>query len=137
MAVILIRICCPTFQNPPHSYTWVLKKRTHSYTYHSNLPPIQILVCPERNKHLIYTNSSLKMSKILLLKIILTSYSNFNDTSSTKRGLFIYQILKKKIRRHIRNTPYIGIYPPPTHTHIHTLHSPPPPTRVRKGDGGG
>ena len=32
------------FQNPPHSYTWALKIGTHSYTSHSKLPPIHILV---------------------------------------------------------------------------------------------
>ena len=30
--VILVRVCEPAFQNLPHSYTWPLKKRTHSYT---------------------------------------------------------------------------------------------------------
>ena len=32
LAVILVRMCGPTFHNPPHSYTWVLKIGTHSYT---------------------------------------------------------------------------------------------------------
>ena len=32
------------FQNPPHSYTWALKIEIHSYTSHSKLPPIHILV---------------------------------------------------------------------------------------------
>ena len=31
-------------QNLPHSYTWALKIGTHSYTSHSKLPPIHILV---------------------------------------------------------------------------------------------
>ena len=31
-------------QNPPSSYTWALKIGTHSYTSHSKLPPIHILV---------------------------------------------------------------------------------------------
>ena len=30
--VILVRVCEPVFQNLPYSYTWPLKKRTHSYT---------------------------------------------------------------------------------------------------------
>ena len=32
LGVILVRVCEPVFQNLPHSYTWPLKKRTHSYT---------------------------------------------------------------------------------------------------------
>ena len=32
LGVILVRVCEPVFQNIPHSYTWPLKKRTHSYT---------------------------------------------------------------------------------------------------------
>ena len=32
LGVILVRVCDPVFQNLPHSYTWPLKKRTHSYT---------------------------------------------------------------------------------------------------------
>ena len=32
LEVILVRVCEPVFQNLPHSYTWPLKKRTHSYT---------------------------------------------------------------------------------------------------------
>ena len=49
-------------QNPPHSYTWALKIRTYSYTIHSKLPPIHILVwhiewlLGKTNKP-IYTNS--------------------------------------------------------------------------------
>ena len=31
LGVILVRMCEPVFQNLPHSYTWPLKKRTHSY----------------------------------------------------------------------------------------------------------
>ena len=30
--VILVRVCEPVLQNLPHSYTWPLKKRSHSYT---------------------------------------------------------------------------------------------------------
>ena len=32
LGVILVRVCELVFQNLPHSYTWPLKKRTHSYT---------------------------------------------------------------------------------------------------------
>ena len=32
LGVILVWVCEPVFQNLPHSYTWPLKKRTHSYT---------------------------------------------------------------------------------------------------------
>ena len=32
LGVILVRVCEPVFQNLPHSYTWPLEKRTHSYT---------------------------------------------------------------------------------------------------------
>ena len=33
LGVIVVRVCEPVFQkNLPHSYTWPLKKRTHSYT---------------------------------------------------------------------------------------------------------
>ena len=33
LAVILDWMCGPTFQNPPHSYTWALQIGTHSYTF--------------------------------------------------------------------------------------------------------
>ena len=42
-AVILVRTCGPTFQNPSHSYTWALQIGTHSYTYRIKLPPIKYL----------------------------------------------------------------------------------------------
>ena len=54
------------FQNQPHSYTWALKIGTHSYSSHSKLPPIHILVwhieqlLGKINKP-IYTNSIKKM----------------------------------------------------------------------------
>ena len=32
LGVIVVRVCEPAFQNLPHSYTWFLKKWTHSYT---------------------------------------------------------------------------------------------------------
>ena len=32
LGVILVWVCEPVFQNVPHSYTWPLKKWTHSYT---------------------------------------------------------------------------------------------------------
>ena len=32
LGVIVVRVCEPVFQNLPHSYTWPLKIRTHSYT---------------------------------------------------------------------------------------------------------
>ena len=35
--VILIRVCESVFQNLPYSYTWPLKKRTHSYTCSSKM----------------------------------------------------------------------------------------------------
>ena len=35
--VILVRVCEPVFWNLPHSYTWTLKKRTHSYARSSEI----------------------------------------------------------------------------------------------------
>ena len=32
LGVIVVRVCEPEFRNLPHSYTWPLKKWTHSYT---------------------------------------------------------------------------------------------------------
>ena len=37
LVVILVRVCEPVFQNLPYSYTWPLKKRTHSYTRSSEI----------------------------------------------------------------------------------------------------
>ena len=37
LGVIVVRVCEPVFQNLPHSYTWPLKKRTHSYTRSSEM----------------------------------------------------------------------------------------------------
>ena len=37
LGVIVVRACEPVFQNLPHSYTWPLKKRTHSYTRSSEM----------------------------------------------------------------------------------------------------
>ena len=37
LGVILVRVCEPVFQNLPHSYTWPLKKRTHSCTWLSEM----------------------------------------------------------------------------------------------------
>ena len=36
LGIILVRVCVPVFRNLPHSYTWPLKKRTHSYTRSSD-----------------------------------------------------------------------------------------------------
>ena len=41
--IILVRVCEPIFRNLPHSYTWPLKKRTHSYTRSPDILPIHIL----------------------------------------------------------------------------------------------
>ena len=32
LGVIVVRVLEPVFRNLPHSYTWPLKKRAHSYT---------------------------------------------------------------------------------------------------------
>ena len=32
LGLIVVRVCEPVFQNLPHSDTWPLKKRSHSYT---------------------------------------------------------------------------------------------------------
>ena len=37
LGVLLVRVCEPVFRNLPHSYTWPLKKRTHSYTRSSEI----------------------------------------------------------------------------------------------------
>ena len=42
--VILVRMCGPTFQNPPHSYTWAVKIGTYLYTSQSKLSPIHTLI---------------------------------------------------------------------------------------------
>ena len=57
LAVILVRMCGPTFQNPPHSYTWALQLRTHSHTYRSKLPLIKYLYSAQNtvDNHVINT----------------------------------------------------------------------------------
>ena len=37
LGVIVVRVFEPVFRNLPHSYTWPLKKRTHSYTRSSEM----------------------------------------------------------------------------------------------------
>ena len=37
LGIILVRVCEPVFRNLSHSYTWPLKKRTHSYTRSSEM----------------------------------------------------------------------------------------------------
>ena len=37
LEVIRIRVCEPIFRKLPHSYTWPLKKRTHSYNLASKM----------------------------------------------------------------------------------------------------
>ena len=32
LGAIVVRVCEPVFQNLPHSYSWPLTQRTHSYT---------------------------------------------------------------------------------------------------------
>ena len=37
LVVIVVQVFQPVFRNLPHSYTWPLKKRTHSYTRSSEM----------------------------------------------------------------------------------------------------
>ena len=37
LGVTVVRVCEPVFKNLPHSNTWPLKKRTHSYTCSSKM----------------------------------------------------------------------------------------------------
>ena len=140
LGVILVRVCEPVFGNLPHSYTWPLKTRTHSYT---RSPEMLIHSYTARWVFVTIYFWSLKQimqsihwipgeqaaSKISEWKICAYTWM------SEKVGPFIYQsrtigsviyILSKKggqsytwqrwkkwpFGTHIRTMPYIGSYPP-------------------------
>ena len=128
--VIVVRVCEPVFQNLPHSYTWPLKKRTHSYTRSSEMltysctvlwffVPIYCWLLDKYQSIHWISREQAASKKSLSEKYV-------NIPGCQKNGAFHIWILKNRFihilfvekRGQLYN--WEPPHPPPPHTHTHT-----------------